>query len=298
MTSYPEVLARIETLKVIVGDESINHVYHLRHEIKSEETLRAFQQGRINPWTDENTSRTSFLVKLPSSEALIFPLVIRWLNGQDLSVAHLLETEQCIQDDLVSPWCTLHVLAERFSIPALADEALSRYRDCRAPYWEGTWLPLESEIEYMYRQNTHSIRLRSFVVSHFVAEHFDAWSKGDTRALAALAASNANFNHDLLRAYREHLKMGVYPSDFCGVQDCLVHCQLTSSDVNSLERAPSTTPEPAQSDVVNFDQISTEEEEAMAAIEESEVVDEVRDLLRIQCLDEVNELQIRGASHA
>lgn len=67
-----------------------------------------------------------------------FPQVIRWLDGQDLNI---LDPAHYDPESHISGWCILHVLAQRFAIPELADKAFEQYRICRSPYWQGTWLP-------------------------------------------------------------------------------------------------------------------------------------------------------------
>ncbi|KAK0127856.1 hypothetical protein ONS96_007357 [Cadophora gregata f. sp. sojae] len=198
------------------------------------------------------------------------------------------------RDEDVSEWCILHVLARRFAIPALAEETLSRYQTCRSPFWQGNWLPRESEVDYLYRLPVLSIHMRNFIVNHFMAETFSSWSKGDIRELATLAASNVSFNCDILRAYKQHLIMEVHSSGFCGVQACLVHNQWTTSDVEMLERSPSATPELAESNG-SIDGVSMEEKAATAATEVHKATAEYRSISADQLLGQETGLSASGA---
>ena len=166
------------------------------------------------------------------------------MNGKDIEV---LDASEYDSETHISTWCVLHVLGQRLCLTGLADLALDEYLSCRWPFWQGTWLPLPTEIAYLYQHASSSIRMRHCITTHFVSEFFSSQSQGRICDLASLTAFHPEFAEDVWRYQRQHLFLGIYADEPCGVEDCLVHIQWTRSEADSLERHPSATPELVES---------------------------------------------------
>jgi hypothetical protein len=102
-------------------------------------------------------------------EAGVFGQVIEWMNHQHLGT---IEEDDSENNDTVSEYLILHILALKFRIQDLAVEALCRYKSCRNPHWEGLWLPLASEISYIANNDEHSSHVKCVVVGHIMSQCF------------------------------------------------------------------------------------------------------------------------------
>jgi hypothetical protein len=95
--------------------------------------------------------------------------VIEWMNHQPLGT---IEEDDHENNDTVSQYLVLHILALKFCIRDLAVEALCRYKSCRNPHWEGLWLPLASEISYIVDNDEHATQAKGVVVGHIMSQLF------------------------------------------------------------------------------------------------------------------------------
>ncbi|CZR53688.1 uncharacterized protein PAC_03568 [Phialocephala subalpina] len=220
-----------QVVHVLVGDQGQPDFHHLKSPIPPGPTLNAFRAASTTYLDDEE-----FHIRLPALATRVFGHLIRYMNClpmEDMDIHHI------NNDTHVSEWCVVYVLAVQFHLPDLAEESQLLYEQVRKPYWQGSWLPLPTEIGYLYSME-HSTRLLQSIVKHFVRLFFSHSARVNLRELASLSACHEDFAFDILRACQHHLNKSAAS---CEIWDCRLHHPWTSSDADFVERPSSTNTE-------------------------------------------------------
>ncbi len=195
-----------------------------------------------------------------------------WLTKKELEP---LDTDDYDPDTHISEWCVTSVLANRFQIHDLRWECELRYYECHGSYWEGTWIPLPSEVVYVYYRGAEAAFLKTTLIKWMVQRKFEKSCLVDATKVAALRSSCESFALDVFRAERQHKFLVVGALEPCGVEGCVEHGQWTEEDIQFVERAEfvssSSTEEGTEIEMTRGEE-AMEIEEATTETEEAEKI--------------------------
>lgn len=216
-------------------------------------------------------------ILLTGAECRVFQNIIHWLNGEPLQSV---DTAYYDYNSHISEWCTLFVLATKFGFFDLAEEALDQYQACRTPHWQGSWLPLPAEIEYLWHNSPFSVPMKQFITRHIMSQLLTQRCQTNLGDIANLMSCNVELILDVLRAVRSHLSEDVGATEFCGIDECAYHLHLwTQSDDDEGERPPSDCGFSDHTEPILYmspPNITLDEEDAFAAAHSSEALSEER----------------------
>ncbi|TAQ83610.1 hypothetical protein B7494_g8066 [Chlorociboria aeruginascens] len=208
---------------------------------------------------------------LPSEYAMVFDQFADYIEGK---AVRSYDTGVYDSGKHISEWCLLHVFAKKFGCEELARTCLEMYRCCRIPHVCGIWMPLHSEIRYLYQEETFHLTaaLRKLIVDHMRGWLLSLSFKGDMRDLVSLVSSHGQLTYDVFVGIRTHLLPNRQDRhDRCSFQNCGVHIQV---DNVAPTPAPSTTDSPTLSNRTNN---TTDDEEAYEAYEAAERLNAIAD---------------------
>jgi len=250
-------------------------VYGLNSSQQSEETLRGLRSAGDIFFNIDGSEELTLI--LSDSECRVFHNIVHRLNGEALQSMDVADYEY---NTHISEWCVLFVLASRLGVSDLADAALEYYQTCRMPHWQGCWLPLPCEIEFLWHNSSLTAPMRNFVTRHLVSQMLTQRCQANLGDLAVLLSCDVGFILDVLRELRIHLTVQVGATEFCGIEFCTYHVPTwTQSDVDEAERQLSESEFSERTEPLPWEydhRICSDEEEAFAAAEVLDALFETR----------------------
>ncbi|KAF7872485.1 hypothetical protein EAF04_003406 [Stromatinia cepivora] len=119
----------------------------------------------------------------------------------------------------ISEWVILHTLAVEMGVMDLAHKALWEYVYCRDTLRTGYWMPLPSEIQFIYHNRANANDLRNLIVEKVRSLLFSIRFDGMNRQLSALCRSHPAFNVDVFEEIQRHSEQ----ANRCDYGDCSMH---------------------------------------------------------------------------
>jgi hypothetical protein len=228
--SSPCCPRELKRVQVIVGDGGIKHPdkLYLRSPIEDLETLEYFRTASTTRAVDD----VEFHFYLPALEARVFGLVVKHMNGEELGNV---DNGGYNPETHISTWCVLYSLAVRFRLPQLMEDSICSYQKSRGPHWQGCWLPLPSEIKYLYEAGLPNGKL-DFLTDYLVGI-FSAASLSTSLDNLNSLLSHDKFRLDYLRAQRVHMSIPSISPD-CPMEDCQIHSPWMRLDTRYAKTPP------------------------------------------------------------
>ncbi|CAD6443705.1 aa9bb043-f5f5-4492-8ee0-7ffd932e0b08 [Sclerotinia trifoliorum] len=125
----------------------------------------------------------------------------------------------------ISEWVILYVLAVEMGVMDLAHKALWEYVHCRDTLRTGYWMPLPSEIQYIYHNRANAHDLRNLIVEKVRSLLFSIRFDGMNRQLSSLCHSHPGFNTDVFEEIQRHSEQ----ASVCNYGDCSMHVSRYAS---------------------------------------------------------------------
>lgn len=134
----------------------------------------------------------------------------------------------------ISEWVSLHTLAVEMGVMDLAHKALWEYVYCRDTLRTGYWMPLPSEIQFIYNHRATTNDLRNLIVEKVRGLLFSIRFDGMNRQLATLCRCHPDFNADVFQEIQRHSEQATA----CDYGDCSMHTTYNTSNSNYASPDP------------------------------------------------------------
>lgn len=134
----------------------------------------------------------------------------------------------------ISEWVRLHALAVEMGVSDLAEKALWEYINCRDILRTGYWLPLQSEIQFIYTYRTTTSDLRKLIVQKVRGLLFSMRFDGLDRRISTLCLSHPDFHAEVLQEIQMHVGQG----DHYHYGDCSMHISCDTSTYSDASPSP------------------------------------------------------------
>lgn len=203
----------------------------------------------------------------PDDDIDAFDQFFDWVYGHEIQSHDEKDFQSATH---ISEWLVLHSLANELCVEDLAIETLKLYRQSKDPLWSGVWMPLPSEVRYIYDHPNTTGPSRSMIINHVRSMLFSLSFPGNIREVAELLDKHKDFLVDVLYNIRKHvfLEHGG-GAEVCGPASCAIHPQVYTDPLETVDIH--------LSDVLSVEEdafvrngvsiITPEEEEALEAAE-------------------------------
>jgi BTB/POZ domain len=199
-------------VKVYVGPK--RKEYHIHEESLCEQSdyFRAAFKGGFSEASDKQ-------VYLEEDDPAAFEMVVRWIYGQRVPFLELPSygPAHCHR----ALWCKVYVLADKFGLQKLKDQALgilrNQLRICRQPIVE--------DVEVFY--NSSLLELQDLIVKKVGSIFFESQAEGSKSNYDPLWWKYVNgfheaFAEDVITFIRAHQILPIW-KDKCTIHHCTIH---------------------------------------------------------------------------
>ncbi|QSZ33724.1 hypothetical protein DSL72_005295 [Monilinia vaccinii-corymbosi] len=231
MTSYIHEHACSGIVTVIVGPEGKPFFFHKSLLCEKSPWFRAQLHNQMTEDTDSavelspiETSLRDFqqsqrkVIYRYEDDVHTFNQFFNWIYGSVYAIPRR-DLGDYNPATHISEWIMLHTLAVEMGVIDLAHKALKEYVYCRDTLRIGYWLPLYSEIQFIYKYRATTNDLRNLVVEKFRRLLFSIRFDGINKQLSTLCLSHPDFNADILQEIQRHAEH----AEFCDYDDCSMH---------------------------------------------------------------------------
>ncbi|KAI9647214.1 hypothetical protein NHQ30_003597 [Ciborinia camelliae] len=125
----------------------------------------------------------------------------------------------------ISEWIILHELAVEMGVMDLAHKALWEYVHCRDTLRTGYWMPLPSEIQFIYSCRATTNDLRNLIIEKTRGLLFSSRFDGIDRQLSTLCHSHPEFHAEMFREIQRHIEQ----ANHCDCGDCWMNISCNTN---------------------------------------------------------------------